>query len=1123
MMNKLIRKLSITFSTGMLIMLTHISHVSAEQIEIYTGNSTKANVLFILDQSESMLQPVGATGLTRDQVVKNAFQMVLSQSYQNLSIGFMDYGRDNGAGVDLPVVDINQPAKSVEPGVVSTTETYASMLARFVNNLEGPQPAAQTALVEALLEGAKYYRGDVIDNLSQGYQLPTGVWNDAGSHYRDAASGGASNWRAAGPRTFSGGTGTVNVAGANCHVVGSPAGVPYPECVNPLPGTCIAVAAVPPSTTSAVTHQHGTQCKNPPGSGCILYDATGTECVQTGCLGGTVPIPTHTHAASSNPGTPAYTRCRETTTAPSARNYISPIQSSCDKNFIILLSDGGPTILGSHEQTSIQGFSGTSPCADLAASGFTDPSILLKGKCGPDLVKAISQNDLIPSIKNSTVTTHTIGFQLGGAPEAENYLKKLAIDGGGQFFDANSGNTTQLITILQNLLAGLSSKARTVTTPLATIDLGNPLVNRPETYYSLFDPANSPRWVGNVKGYFTIPNTATAVLGDSVLVDLDLNPALDTNGDFINGSRSLWSTGSDGGNVGAGGFAAKLTNPSSRTIFTDGGSANRTLEVSLTASNFDETDLGLFNLTSTGNAANDNTMVDELIDWARGVDVDDQDGDPTTTERLAIGDVLNSVPIVADYNSGPSRVMYFTTNEGFLHAVDVSDPTLDVNTLTVNNINAGGDELFAYVPSDLLANLEPLRRNVVGNAKLYGLDGALSLTQVGGALNPAGDKYLYAGMRRGGNNYYSLDVSNTSLPTMRWVIEGGVVGTDFEELAQTWSRPSPATIDIGGSPREVIIFGGGYDLDQDANAVRTADDEGRAVFIVDAATGNKLWSAGPDNSHDLNLGLQNSIPGNIAIIDLNADAMADRLYFGDMGGRLWRVDLDANLSNSTGYMLADLAKDASPADNRRFYAEPAVSRLANDKLGIAIGSGYRSHPLDAIIDERLYMIYDVNDVIGVPSPTPSPIVDGSGANAVVDITTNFAFDLNSTVNGWKIELNNGEKINTSVSVLNNKLRITSYIPPSSSCIGDEGTSRLVTLSLSGKPLTNNGVVDPTKSAFENFTTVDNASPGFAEIIYRFIGGGTGGGPPCAGTSCFPPSNNNAIEKRFWMDFDTSKF
>jgi len=1090
-MNSLVGKLLHIFSISLLVICTHITNVSAEQIEIYNGTTPMANVLFVIDTSGSMNDPVGAQ--TRMDVVKNAFATVLSRPYQNLNVGVMDFSEFTASGVDLPVVDINQLSRNVEPGVTSTTETYDELLTRVVNAY-APRNGARTPTVEALYEAALYFRGQ--EPFEGDQNTPHTSWDDDRNNDGNVNDPAyvPGHFTSAGLRTFENGTIQTQNGGFCLNEATTFSGANHGLCGSRV---------INPSTCENYTDQ---RCST---GSFVCNGGTNSDGV---CVGG--------FSCTGTLIDEIHNRCRLIVERLVNSNYVSPITSSCDKNYIVLLSDGLPTVNNSGTQTRIrQLYNPTLPSCDNLNASFSSSTITNFGRCGPDLTRYLNQNDQMLAINDSYITTHTIGFALGGSEvEARQYLELLANEGGGQFFDA-SANPGDLANQLESLLNSLSVRPSTISTPLATIDLGNPLVNRPEAYYALFEPANSPRWAGNVKGYFNIPDASTPELGDTAVVGLDLNPALDANGDFTASSRSFWSSSSDGGSVTIGGFAGTLTNPATRTIFTDGGTTNRALEISLSTSNFDETDVGLFNLTPSGNAATDRTNVHDLVNWARGVDVDDADADPTTTERLAIGDVLNSVPVIANYSSGPSRVMYFTTNEGFLHAVDVSDPTIDLNTNTVTGSGSGGDELFAYIPSDLLSNLEPLRRNVVGNAKIYGLDGDIALDQVGGALNSAGDKYLYAGMRRGGKNYYSLDVSNVSLPSMRWVIEGGVGA--FSELAQTWSRPSPARIDIGGTPRDVIIFGGGYDVDQDANSVRTADDEGRAVFIVDAATGNKLWSAGPDATHDLNLGLQNSVPGNIAIIDLDADSLVDRLYFGDMGGRLWRIDLDSNLSNSTGYMLADLAVDGSPTDNRRFYAEPTVSRLPNNRLGIAIGSGYRAHPLDTVIDERLYMIYDVNDTIGAPSPVPSPITDMGGSTAVIDITNNFNFDLNSTVNGWKIELNNGEKINTSVSILNNTLRLTSYVPPATTCAGDEGSSRLVTLSLSGSPITNDGVVDPSISAFENFNTVGSASSGFAEIIYRFINGD--GGPPCAGTNCFPPNVSNGIEKRFWMDFDTSSF
>ncbi len=1102
-MNMVVRKCLTIFSISVLIFAVGATSVFAEDIEIYTGNSTNANVLFILDQSESMLQLVGSTGKTRDQVAKEAFQAVMSQSYQNLNVGFMDYGRDNGAGVDLPVVDINQPAKNVEPGVVSTTETYASMISRFANNLEGPQPNAKTALVEALLEAAKYYRGDVIDNLSQGIGTQ-GTWDDGQSRY----TGGS--WRAAGPRTLTTG-GSSPVAGSYCHTASSPAGAPYSQCNNIFPGSCQNKSA-----TSTVTHQHGTYC--PVSQVCTQYDVTGTECIAYGCPVAQLPNPPHTHN-----GYPAYTRCKETSST-TAKTYISPIQSSCDRNFIVLLSDGGPTILGSHEQTSIQGFANNAgltpprpPCEDLAAAGFTDPSILSKGLCGPDLVKAINTSDVITSIPGSIVTTHTIGFQLGGAPQAQSYLQKLAVDGGGQFFDADSGDPTQLVTIIQTLLAGLSTKARTISTPITTIDLGNPLTTRKEIYYSQFAGRNSPRWNGNVKGYYLGPKTTTPVDPTIAIRDLNEDIATDANGDFVTSARSFWTSGNDGNDVTLGGFAAKL-NPSSRTLYTDDGASSSPAFINLVASTFDETDLALFNLASTGNATNDHTMVDQLVEWARGVDVDDENGNGNFADaRAAAGDSLHPVPIVAQYASGPARVLYTMTNEGYIHAIDVS---------TNGTSGTGGDEIFAYMPSDLLSNLDPLRRNTFNNPKIYGLDGPLTFFQPNGILDTAGSKYLYFGMRRGGKNYYSLDVSDTSSPSLRWVIEGG--SGSFAELAQTWSKSTPAKIHTTSTTvKDVLVFGGGYDVDQDANTLRTADDEGRAVFIVDASDGSLLWSAGPDNSHDLNLGLSNSIPGGIAAIDLNADGIQDRLYFGDTGGRIWRVDLDTTLANSTGYMLADLASDGvtNPVHNRRFYTEPSVTRLANGKLGITIGSGYRAHPLSSVVAERTYMIYDPNAAIGDIPSSPVAKIDGTGANAVEDITSNFTFNPNATsanVNGWKIEWPVGTKVMADIDVIEGKLHFSLYEPPTttSSCLGAIGRSAQFVLDINGRPIDQQSSFYTTSgnTVFDSASYVDNILWGGVSLYSP--GSGLGGIGFLDGTMPTQPNTLDPLKTRFWLNLDT---
>ena len=1079
----ILRKLFTILITSLLVFAVSSTSLLAEDIEIYAA-SPKANVLFVIDVSGSMNEIVSGSTKRLD-VLKSAFSSVLSRNWNNLNVGIMDFGDNRGSGVDFPVADINQPAHQVETSLsISSTETYADLLIRAVNAYQPRHSNARTPTVEGLYEAALLFRGDEAYAGDHPDVDPHTYWNNGSSKY----DGG--HWASAGLRTH---TGTINPNGQGDWCQNGP----------DFPGAWYNPCGGQPKHNGTCQNYSQGVCNG--SYSCRRYDSTG-ECVSYQCNGG---FTNYTRQ-----------RCRLKEPRWDNADYISPITNECDQNYIVLLSDGGPTEDSGTVQNRIEDLydPDLSDCGDLDSDfsiTINDNTIEDKGECGPDLTGYLYNNDQIGGIPGSIVTTHTVGFALSGAElQAKKYLELLAAEGGGNFYNASTdpGNLAQQ---LEDLLASLDSKPRTISTPITTIDLGSPLSTRKEIYYTQFAARNSPRWNGNVKGYTLGPKTSAPTDPTIAIRDLDEEIATDANGNFLDTSRSYWTGADDGDDVTAGGFAAKL-NPSSRTLYTDNGNPSGRSLITLGSNTFDENDLALFNLISTGSASGDNNMIDEHVDWARGVDVDDEDSDGSTTDaRAAAGDPLHTVPLVAQYSSGPARVLYTMTNEGYIHAIDVS---------TNNTSGTGGDEIFAYMPSDLMINLAPLRANTINNPKIYGLDGPLTLFQVGGVLNSAGDKYLYFGMRRGGKNYYSLDVSNSSSPSLRWVIEGGT-GV-FAELAQTWSKPTTAKVKINSTTeKDVIIFGGGYDEDQDNNAQRADDDEGRAVFIVDAATGAKIWSAGPagDTSHNLQLGLKNSIPGGIAVVDLDADGIHDRLYFGDTGGRLWRVDLDETIVNSTGYKLADLAEDGSNANNRRFYTEPSVTRLSNGKLGITIGSGYRSHPLNGVVSERTYMIYDPYAAKGnIPSTAPAPKIDGTGSNAVEDITSNFAFNPNApsaNSNGWKIVWPTGNKVMADIDVIEGELHFSVYEPPTStsSCAGNIGRSAQIVLDVNGRPIgqPDSFYTNPTNTVWESANMVDNILWGGVNLYST----GYSIGQIEGGTNT-PPAPGGPLQTRFWLNLDT---
>src|SRR2546429_6457262 len=109
--------------------------------------------------------------------------------------------------------------------------------------------------------------------------------------------------------------------------------------------------------------------------------------------------------------------------------------------------------------------------------------------------------------------------------------------------------------------------------------------------------------------------------------------------------------------------------------------------------------------------------------------------------------------------------------------------------------------------------------------------------------------------------------------------------------------------------------------------------------MVDALYGKVLWSAGPTgvtlSSNQPNLALSrmdHAIPSDIAVLDIDGDSYADRMYVGDMAGQLWRFDISngstaANLV--AGGVIASLGThdDATHtvAATRRFYNRPHVA------------------------------------------------------------------------------------------------------------------------------------------------------------------------------------------------------
>lgn len=692
---------------------------------------------------------------------------------------------------------------------------------------------------------------------------------------------------------------------------------------------------------------------------------------------------------------------------PNGAVYDSPITDlQCQtNNHIVLLSDGQAN--NNHSVDEIEALLGE------ACNGSGGE------KCGLDLVRNISDSDL--SKINTRVTTHTIGFAANAT--ANNFLNQIALQSGGGFYTADNSN--DLVTAFQTIIKNVKDVNATFVSPGVAVNQLNRLTHKDELYFALFKPAEGTLWPGNLKKYRLDSDTIRDKNGAEAVNS--------STGFFDENAHSYWSTLADGNDVRQGGAASTLDLVRNVYFFDGPGSIISTAN-QLNENNANITTLDLA-VASEANPADTRTAV---LKWARGVDVLDDDGDGDTTDvRLQMGDPIHSQPVIVNYSATDSAVIV-ATNHGFLHSIDPDT----------------GEENFSVIPKDLLVNLHDIYLDNSSFNHIYGLDGDLVFRDTGT------HKYLYVGMRRGGNNYYVFDISSKTSPSVVFEIKGGSTG--FEKLGQTWSRPTITKIKVGGAVKDVMIFGGGYDDSQDSKALRAADAVGNAVYIVDADNGALLWSASNAGAH-LNIPeMQYSIPARISAIDRDTDGLVDHLYVADTGGQIFRLDIHNGESAAdliTGGVLASFSSDGTEANNRRFYYAPDVSEISlaeEHYYAVAVGSGYRAHPLDTEIQDNFYMIKDTgvfifdtdgNYTLPATPYTGSDLYDATPhlLTSTDDSQRQIEANAFAEKNGWFIRLGTGgEKVLASPLVLNYRLFFTTYLPASintSQCAPPTGTSR----------------------------------------------------------------------------------
>lgn len=449
----------------------------------------------------------------------------------------------------------------------------------------------------------------------------------------------------------------------------------------------------------------------------------------------------------------------------------------------------------------------------------------------------------------------------------------------------------------------------------------------------------------------------------------------------------------------------------------------------------------------------------------------------TKPELRQVGSVMHSTPILLtqsgkiSYTSGTidttdrDDYLLFGSTQGLLHVVRAGKNATDANR---------GKEVFAFAPNEMMQNqknafLSETSSTLGKNNLFYGIDapwtaytqyvakadGTLTVKDSGRvAQNASGDdiaikglQWVYGGLRMGGKSYYALNLSDLDNPELKFHIDPanskiykssstttGVTALSY--MGQSWSKPTIAYVKFGGVKKLVMFVGGGYDpgYENAAYDQSTTTGGGAGVYMFDANNGDLLWwtsanataAGGAEaftNASAATINMKYSVVSQINAIDRDSDGLVDNLYFGDLGGQGFRVDLNnaatgadasAKKGNFAKRVVRLFNEHATGGASPRFYEMPSVSIHDSDNgyvAAVAFSSGNRSSPLvgTAVVNgnqagsttsatDGVFVVYDKDvakiDLYGTPTLTTPTALSSLNSN----MSTGVAITGNS---GWK--------------------------------------------------------------------------------------------------------------------------
>ncbi len=452
-----------------------------------------------------------------------------------------------------------------------------------------------------------------------------------------------------------------------------------------------------------------------------------------------------------------------------------------------------------------------------------------------------------------------------------------------------------------------------------------------------------------------------------------------------------------------------------------------------------------------------------LINFVRGLDAYDEDKDGSTSdERWKLAEIYHSElktvgppndNIIDNSNysnteayyryknnydtfkggkcgkqgcSHRKEVVYVGANDGMLHAFD----------------SQTGEELWAFVPPNMVKNLPQLSSTKPNTTNsIFGVDGSVVVKDI--FYDNKWRTVLLAGMGRGGLAYFALDVSNPNAPSFLFAFENDAMDErvyywdgdgnreslgythgilpeyDFSKLGEAWSAPIITLMSIKGKQKWVAVFGAGY-----SGGVNTS--YGSAVYVIDLEDQGKVLKR--IDLTDVSSNIANSQPAELVAITPDLTTIANykgaMLYFADLESKQWKINLT---DKGTLYEVTPVFNAEATQENDRMEFFRVVSTIDPDNAlwnYYGTGNQQKVQRVSPDINNRIFGLKDkqfpaFQSVKGLGNTAVSSLKNTTKKNSACPTKSDL---------GWYVNLEKNERITGALAIKDGKVQAVRYLP-----------------------------------------------------------------------------------------------